>query len=168
MEKHYNRQIEKFKKEIDKIKKEHLQDLEDTLADARVQIERLVKEIRESKASEKSIKDAQKFLKRKKSKVNRLEKKHFPAPAATEKFEPGDMVLIESLQKEGEFVGYAGDKKGKIRIGNIMSVVNITDLHKIIGAKTEKKQPVQSGSLRDITAHGYRNLILMSKRIKRM
>jgi len=154
LEKRYNSQIDEFKKEIDNIKKEHLQDLEDTLADARVQIERLVKEIRESKASEKSIKDAQKFLKRKKSKLDRLGKKHFPAPTTTEKFEPGDIVLIESLQKEGEFVGYAGDKKGKIRIGNIMSVVDIADLHKVIKAVAEKKQPVQSGSLRDITASG--------------
>jgi DNA mismatch repair protein MutS2 len=154
LEKQYNSQIDKFKKEIDKVKKEHLQDLEDTLADARVQIEKLVKEIRESRASEKSIKDAQKFLNRKKSKVTRLEKKHFPAPVITEKFEPGDIVLIDSLQKEGEFVGYAGDKKGKIRTGNIMSVVSIADLHKITGAETENIQTVKNGNLRDMTAPG--------------
>jgi len=154
LEKQYNSQIEQFKNEIDKVKKEHLQDLEDTLADARIQIERLVKEIRESKASEKSIKDAQRFLNRKKGKLNKLGKKHFPRTVEVEKFVPGDRVLIETLQKEGEFVGYAGEKKAKIRVGNIMSVVDIGNLHKVNKPDTEKKQQVKSSGPDDISAPG--------------
>jgi DNA mismatch repair protein MutS2 len=153
LETQYTGQIEQFKSEIDKVKKAHLQDLEDTLSDARTQIERLVKEIRESKASEKSIKDAQRFLNRKKSKLNQLGKKHFPPSTIVEKFVPGDSVVIESLQKEGEFVGYAGETKGK-RIGNIMSVVKLSDLHKTNHAPTEKKKPVSSGGTQDISAPG--------------
>jgi len=154
LEMEYNGQIEKFKNEIDKVKKEHLQDLEDTLADARVQIEKLVKEIRESKASEKSIKDAQKFLKRKKSKLNHLESKHFPKTASPEKLNPGDMVLINSLAKEGEFVGYAGDKKAKIRIGNIMSVVSLEEIHKIIEPDKKKKHAGIGTNVQDLSTPG--------------
>jgi DNA mismatch repair protein MutS2 len=154
LEKEYNSQIEKFKNEIDKVRKEHLQDLEDTLADARVQIEKLVKEIRESKASEKSIKDAQKFLKRKKSKLNHLESKHFPKTAPSEELKQGDMVLINSLAKEGEFVGYAGDKKAKIRIGNIMSVVSLEEIHKIIEPNKETEHTGLGTNVGDLSAPG--------------
>ena len=67
--------------------------------------------------------------------------------------QPGDMVIIESLRREGELVELVGENKAKVRIGNILSSVDIKDLRKI----TEyKKTPLTQSlvNIRDLTAPG--------------
>ncbi|PKK82846.1 MAG: hypothetical protein CVT49_11695 [candidate division Zixibacteria bacterium HGW-Zixibacteria-1] len=153
LENHYNEKIEKLEKEIDEIKKRQLEELERTLNETRSEVERIVKEIRESKASTGTVKQAHKFLQEKKETLERLKAKHQPKPAPSDKLEPGDPVLVISLRAEGEFVGMAGDNKGKVRVGNIMSTVDITDLKKIITDASDKKLK-SAGGLREMSAPG--------------
>ncbi|MCX6829544.1 MAG: endonuclease MutS2 [candidate division Zixibacteria bacterium] len=153
LEKYYHSQIENLKEEIGEAKKQHLHELESILSGVRVDVERIVKEIRESRASKESVKHAHKFLKEKKDELEHLKAKHIPRPVSAEKLQPGDMVIIESLRREGELVELVGDNKAKVRIGNILSSVDINDLRKI----TEyKKTPLTQSlvNIRDLTAPG--------------
>lgn len=150
----YNSQVEKLQNEVDEIKKEHLKDLEATLTETRGEVERLVKSIREKKASRESVRQAHDFLEAKEQKLEQLKAKHVYKPAPTDKLEPGDTVLIESLRKEGEFVGFAGVNRAKVRIGNLMSTVDTADLKKVMVDKEDQKRRGGGVGLRDMTAPG--------------
>jgi DNA mismatch repair protein MutS2 len=153
LEKYYHSQIDTLKEEIDQSKKEHLKELEDILNQTRVEVERLVKSIRETKASPESVKEFHKFLQNTKDKVGHLTSKHFPKPANSDILNIGDMVIVESLRKEGELAELLSDNKARVRIGNIMMTVDSSDLKKII--KPEKTTgPLANVNLRDMTAPG--------------
>lgn len=154
LEEFYTSQADKLKREVDEIKKEHLEGLESILTETRTEIERLVRDIRESKASKESIKQAHKFLREKKDQLEELKSRHIPKVVPLDKLEPGDMVWIEPLRKEGEFVEFSGTGKAKVRIGNIMSTVDMTELKKIIEYKREAEISQDTVNLRDLTAPG--------------
>ncbi len=154
LESSYNEKISKLENEIDEIKKHQLEELESTLSNTRGEVERMVKRIRESKASPKTVKHAHKFLKEKEQKLNYLKTKHSPRPSKPDQLEPGDPVLIDSLRTEGEFVGFAGEGKAKVRIGNIMSTVAASELKKIIRETTGDHKRLGDVSARDMTSTG--------------
>ncbi|MEW5923143.1 MAG: Smr/MutS family protein, partial [Candidatus Zixiibacteriota bacterium] len=153
LEKYYNEKIEKLEKEIDEIKKRRLEELESTLNETRGEVERVVKKIRESKAAPDTVKHAHKFLQQKKETLDKLKAKHQPKSEPSDKLMTGDSVVINSLRAEGEFVGMAGDDKAKVRVGNIMSIVELADLKRITGDAPGKK-PAGAGGMREISAPG--------------
>jgi DNA mismatch repair protein MutS2 len=152
LEQYYHKQIENLKQEIEEAKKSSLQELESVLREARIETERLVKEIRESQASKETVKATHKFLKIGKDKLEHLKSKHTSQERRSEKLQPGDLVTIESLKKEGELVEILGDK-AKVRIGNLITSVNVNELKKIIDYSNT---PVINSTvnLRDLTAPG--------------
>nr|MBN2278223.1 endonuclease MutS2 [candidate division Zixibacteria bacterium] len=154
LEEQYNTRINNLEVEIDEIKKRHLGELESTLYESRTEIERLVKQIRESKASSESVKQTHKFLKDRAAKIDHLKHKYIPRKSRPDQLEPGDMVLIDSLRREGEFVGLAGDDRAKVRIGNIMSTVPVTELKKITDYKKDSGATGGSVGARDLSAPG--------------
>ena len=131
LERQYKSRMEQIEKEIDALKEQHLKELEETLIASRVEIEKIVKEIRESKASEESVKKAHTFIKKKKEKLHHLKSRYPKKRISTEIPIPGDPVWIESLKSEGEYIAAAGPDKARVRIGNIMSIVDISDLKKM-------------------------------------
>ncbi|MCX6825639.1 MAG: hypothetical protein NTV06_00010, partial [candidate division Zixibacteria bacterium] len=116
LEDYYHRQIDGLKQEIETAKKSHLTELEEILNEARSEVERLVKSIRESKASQESVKLTHRFLKEKRGQLESLKSKHIPQTVRTDKLAAGNMVMVESLRKEGELVRLIGDSKAKVRI----------------------------------------------------
>jgi DNA mismatch repair protein MutS2 len=154
LERLYEDRVEEFQKDIDDARKEHLFDLENTLADARAEIEKLVKEIKESKASRESVKHAHRFLKEKKEKMEDIKARLAPKSVPPDRLEPGDTVWVESLKKEAEYVEPVGKEKARLRIGNVMTTVETKDLRKIIDYKKDKHKVGDSVGLRDLTAPG--------------
>jgi len=154
LEDHYNNQIKKLQDEIGQTKRQHLHDLETTLNESRIEIERLVKEIRESKASEESVKRTHKFLKEKRNQFDHLKRKHIPRKSSPNQLEPGDLVLIDSLQQQGEFVDMAGSGKARVRIGNMMSTVAVNELKKIANHDNQQTESGGSVNMRDLSAPG--------------
>ncbi len=141
LEDFYKSQSEKLSREMEQSKNEHLQELENVLAESRLEIERLVKRIRETNASKDSVKQAHKFLQSTANKQEHLKKKYTP-PVESGKLNAGDMVWIESLRKEGELIEL-GDKHAKVRIANMMFTVDSTD---VASAKSPVKDNTATGN----------------------
>jgi len=152
LERQYNEKIDKLQEEIDEVKKQQLEELENTLTQTRGEVEQVVKRIRESKASPKTVKKAHRYLDDKKQKLDKLKTKYTPRPSSPDRLEPGDTVLIDSLRTKGEFVGMSGEGKAKVRIGNMMSTVDLTDLKKIINTSDTKHKGSGSVDLRDMSS----------------
>ncbi len=154
LEKQYSDQTEQFKKDVEDIRKRQIDELGRKLTDARKNIEILVKEIRESRASQEAVKKAHRFLRESDDDIKRLKTEYGRDRKSPDKLEPGDKVLIESFRREGEFVEFVGGDMARKRIGNIMSTVKINELKKIMhpSAQTGKKDtPI---GMRDLTAPG--------------
>jgi DNA mismatch repair protein MutS2 len=154
LEKQYSEQTEQFQKNIDQSRQQQLGELENSLTDARKEIERLVKEIRESRASKESVKRAHKFLQKSEEELKNYKKKYTAPKLTSNRPEPGDRVLIASFKKEGEFVSYLGDKRAKVRIGNILSTVDIDELTKIDFSSKESDRVANSVGLCDLSQPG--------------
>ncbi len=153
LETFYHTQVEKLKQEIDQSRREHLKETETLLNEARTETERLVKEIRESQASKESIKAAHKFLDDKKKMLDALKTKHISKPDQSDQLQPGDLVTIDSLRKEGELIEFLGANKAKVRIANIITTVDQSDVKKIMDY-SKKPAPDSTLNLRDLTAPG--------------
>jgi len=167
LEKIYFNRIEKFQDESEGARNDQLAELEKLLFETRTQLEHQVKDIRESSASKKSVKQAHKFLKEKKNRLDHIKAKQKPKSKPIDKLEPGDMVWINSLRKEGEYVSPVGNNKAKVRVGNIMSTVELSQLRKVISDSSGGQSNAKSGqgsNLRDITAPGP-ELHLLGKRV---
>jgi DNA mismatch repair protein MutS2 len=137
LEEYYKSQIAKLESDVDSSKRQMLVELEQTLNETRVEIEKTVKEIRESKASKETVKKAHKLLKNKTEKLKKIKKKSEPKILA-EKPATGDRVWVDAFQQEGDLEELIGDDKARVRIGNIMSVIGLSDLKKVSGKKPEK------------------------------
>ncbi len=168
LEKIYFNRIEKFQNETECARNSQIEELEKMLIETRAQLERLVKDIRESEASKISVKRVHKFLEEKKNQLNHIKAEQRPKVKASDKLEPGDMVWINSLKKEGEYVSPVGNRKAKVRVGNIMSTVEIDQISKVVTDSTSNRTGAESGqgaSMRDITAPGP-ELHLLGKRVE--
>lgn len=152
LEEFYRRRLNQLEQEIEKSKMEHLEELQKLLGETRLEVERLVKSIRESNASQETVKTAHKFLKTAADRAGHLQAKHFPQKKTEETLSPGDRVTVNSLRAEGELIEITGSK-ARVRIGNLLSTVELSDLKKI----TEYSQAPAVNStvnLRDLTAPG--------------
>jgi len=153
LEAYYHTQVDNLKQEIDDSRREHLRETEELLNQARTETERLVKEIRENQASKESIKAAHKFLDDKKQLLEGLKAKQRPRQSDADKLQPGDIVAIDSLRKEGELMELVGENKARVRVGNMISTVDISDIRKIVEF-TKKPVTDSTVNLRDLTAPG--------------
>ena len=135
LEEYYKSQKEKLEGEIDERRKDYLKELESTLAEVRAETEKLVKEIRESKASKESVRKLHKYIKEKENKVKEIKKRYTPKIITDSPPEPGDTVWIESLQSEGELLELIGENRARVQVGSITTAIDISGLKKV------KKEP---------------------------
>ncbi|MFH2036736.1 MAG: endonuclease MutS2 [Candidatus Zixiibacteriota bacterium] len=154
LEKQYFEQTEQLNKDVDELKRRRLQEIEDNLNHTRKTVEKMVKDIRESKASPESVKRAHEYLRKGEDELNRLKNKNIPVTKQAESLQPGDMVLVRSLRKEGELVEFLGDKKAKVRVGNIMTTVDFDELKKIRGGLDDTEKAKSSVGLQELSASG--------------
>jgi len=152
LEEFYSRRLSQMEQEIEKSKKEHLEELQKLLGETRLEVERLVKSIRESNASQEAVKAAHKFLKTAADKAGHLQAKHFPQKKTEETLLPGDRVTVNSLRAEGELIEITGNK-ARVRIGNLLSTVELSDLKKITDY-TQTPAVSSTVNMRDLTAPG--------------
>jgi DNA mismatch repair protein MutS2 len=154
LEEFYKSQTEKLKNEIDRTKQEQLKEIENILAECRIETEKLVKDIRESQASKDSVKATHKYLQQSNNKLGQLRKKHLPKSDSSDTIQPGDTVLVVSLQKEGELAEPPRDDKAKVRIGNIMITVDLEDIRKLSREQSGRNQSAGISSMRDTEMTG--------------
>ncbi len=127
LETEYRTESEKFKKMTAEDKQKALADTSTFLDLTRKEVEKLVAEIRQTQASEESIKQFHKTIKEAqaniKERLEEFEKKNAPV-----RFQKGDKVQVITLNKEGEIEQLLDNHKAKVKIGNIFTTVEIRHL----------------------------------------
>jgi len=127
LESEYKTVSEKFRKETSEEKQKVLGDTVTFLDTTRKEVERLVAEIRKNQASEESIKQFHKTIKDAQADIKqRLEE--FEKKGSTFDFEPGDKVVVLTLNKEGEIEELLDNDKARVKIGNIFTTVELRNL----------------------------------------
>ncbi|MEE8149350.1 MAG: endonuclease MutS2, partial [candidate division Zixibacteria bacterium] len=127
LESEYKTETSKLKKETDKEKEKALSETAAFLDTTRRDIERLVAEIRKSQASKESLKDFHDKIKKNQEEVKKRLDKMRKEPSLTE-LKAGDRVHILTLNKDGEIEQILGNDKAKIKIGNIITTVELRNL----------------------------------------
>ncbi len=127
LESEYKSETTKLKKETDKEKEKALSETAAFLDTIRRDIERLVAEIRKSQASKESLKEFHNKMKMAQEEVKLRLDKMRKEPSLTE-LKAGDHVHVLSFNKDGEIEQLLGNDKAKVRIGNIVTTVELRNL----------------------------------------
>ena len=137
-----NKQLET---NVEEEKRRSLSETAMFLDETRREIERLVAEIRKSQASKVSLKEFHERLKDRtgkvKSQLDQMDKK----PKDSASFEVGDSVEIISLNARGEISELIGKDKARIKVGNVVTTVELRNLRNL-GAPSAPKQRPQKAS----------------------
>ena len=127
LESEYKTETTKLKKETDIEKEKALSETAAFLDTIRRDIERLVAEIRKSQASKESLKEFHNKMKMAQEEVKLRLDKMRKEPSLTE-LKAGDSVHVLSFNKDGEIEQLLGNDKAKVRIGNIVTTVELRNL----------------------------------------
>jgi DNA mismatch repair protein MutS2 len=119
-------ELEKREQELSR---EFIEKLEKQLRDGKQEINRLVKELRESRASKDSVKESHRALESRAEHVKDLRNRSAPKSAPDGRIlKKGDIVWIEKFGAEGEVVEMIGKKKAKVAIGSAFMTVDTIDV----------------------------------------
>ncbi len=147
LEKHYREANMQLESNVEDEKRQGLSEMATFLDETRREIEHLVAEIRKSQASKASLKEFHERLKdrtsRVKSQLDKMDVRH-KDPAT---FEVGDSVEIISLNAKGEIAELIGKDKARIKVGNVVTTVDIRNL-KNTQAPSAAKQRHQKTSFK--------------------
>ncbi|HHI02986.1 MAG TPA: hypothetical protein ENL22_05655 [candidate division Zixibacteria bacterium] len=154
LEEYYKSQSNKLEGEIEQIKKEQLDEIQQILYETRFEAERIVKKIKEKNASKDSVKQAHKFLREKENLLNRFRARQKSKADANILFEPGDSVEVVSLDAKGEIIDLIGNNRARVNLGNMVSTVELSDLRKIEGAAGKTKKIRRTGGLNELELPG--------------
>ncbi len=140
LEASYRKANERLESHVEEEKHQALSETATFLDETRREIERLVAEIRKSQASKASLKEFHERLKNRTGKVknqlDKLDKKKKDSAS----FEVGDSVEIISLNARGEISELIGKDKARIKIGNIVTTVEIRNLRNTEVPSTAKQR----------------------------
>ncbi len=127
LESEFKSETSRLKKETDKEKEKALSETAAFLETTRRDIEKLVAEIRKSQASKESLKEFHDKIKKNQEEVKKRLDKMRKEPSLTE-LKAGDRVHVLSFNKDGEIEQLLGNDKAKVRIGNIVTTVELRNL----------------------------------------
>ncbi len=154
METEYQSKLESFKKEIEAEREQALEETSSLLDATRKETERLVAEIRNSQASKESIKELQKTLKEAGSAVSNLKAKQEMERSRSIdalKFLKGDAVRVVTLNKEGQIEALVKGDRAKVKVGNVMTVVELRNLRHIDAVTpTARLKPVVGQNVEEV------------------
>ena len=140
---HYLKRMDKLAQDEDKLKEDAIKAANELVESTRIQMEQLVKQIRETKADKHSIKQAQQFIQDKKSEYKeQIEIIKTKEDAKKPKLSPGDRVFIENLQADGELLDYNdGNDSWRVQTGSMVATVKAELLRKIDQPTLKKDIP---------------------------
>ncbi len=119
--------------------------------ETRQKIESLLRELQSEKVSKETVKQGRKTLDDLRRELSEKTAALTPPVEKGEVPQVGDRVWIERLQTDGEFVEkFTDGKRARVRIGKVLSTVDIADLRKMKGEKAAPSLP------RDVDYQPYR------------
>lgn len=131
---------EKVEEEKRQIKKEFASQYEEQMRIGKRKIDSLIKEIRQSQASSKRVKEAHRMLEKEDHLISGLKKE--VAPKQEEDFKelsPGESVWIEKFKTEGDVIEMVGPKRVKVAINGAFMTLDTIDCVRRGGDKGAKK-----------------------------
>ncbi|RKX29411.1 MAG: hypothetical protein DRP47_01835 [Candidatus Zixiibacteriota bacterium] len=131
LEQFYKVQSDKLKNDIEGEKKRALEETELFLDETRREIEGLVADIRHSQADQEKVKEFHRQVKKRQQKVGKRREKLLDKPSQPDRFEVGDSVEILSLKQSGEIERLIGKNKARVKVGNVLTTVEIRNLRKL-------------------------------------
>ena len=131
LENFYRTRMERLTNDVEAEKKKALDETLDYLVSTRREMEHLVKEIRNSQASDKAVKEFHRNLKAREDGIKQKQKKEKKQKIDHAVFSAGDTVEIISMKQSGEIDELIGKNKAKIKIGNMFTTVELRNLRKI-------------------------------------
>lgn len=148
LEKLYSEKLAALEKETGAQKDEARREAEQIVAETRAEMERIVKQIRETQAESDAVKAAHQTLRNAQSSLQtrrntRNSINH--TASAPDELAPGDFVWINSLRVDGEVAELVGDDRLRVRVGNMLNLVKRSDVTKAnlpAGAKRPRRDPV--------------------------
>lgn len=134
-----SRQAELDQKE-QAITREYVDKLEKQIQDGKREIDRLVKEIRESQAASQKVKGSHQQLRRLTEDVAERKKKIARDKTTDGRvLKKGDRVWIEKFNTEGEVAEMVGDKKAKVMVGSAFITIDTIDLTRLKPQESPRK-----------------------------
>lgn len=144
LEQYYKVRSENLKNDIEQEKKQALQETEQFLDQTRREIEALVAEIRHSQADQSKVKEFHHQVKSRQKRARDLRNKMRPAPSAPDRFDVGNRVEILSLSQKGEIDELIGKNKARVKVGNVLTTVDIRNLRKLNQPAGPAPQPTSA------------------------
>lgn len=131
--------VERLKAERYEFQKTRVQKLQSTVRDARNQIKKMVRDLKETKDPRKLRQAEKKIQEMTRAPRAPLRKTHPDWDVPPDQLRPGDSVIVEALGRTGILLDFA-DKKKKVRvkIGNLTSLV---DLYRLRGQRGGAPKP---------------------------
>ena len=133
----YQQNIDKLNKEKKDILKRVKSEADNYLAGINAKFEKIVKDLKESKADKKVIKSSHKIIEELKEENKNLFKEEITSEDSDRKFIKGDFACIKNTQTIGEIVDVQSSKnKATLKVGTLKMQV---DLDNLVHAKKENK-----------------------------
>ncbi|MCK5125410.1 MAG: endonuclease MutS2 [candidate division Zixibacteria bacterium] len=129
LEAYYLARKEQLDKKEDEISGKHIDELERQVIEGRKEIDRLVKQIRESSADPRKVKEVHHSLKELGQAIQKKKKVQRNQTATNLKdLKKGETVWIEKFRTEGEVVEMHGNKRVKVAVGKAFMTVDTIDV----------------------------------------
>ncbi len=143
----FRARVEQLQKTESQKKSEALAEAERIVEATRKEMEKLVRDIRETQAQKETVKETHKTLASRLDEIRDQRHKLVPAkpvsPAETGPIEKGDQVWIDAFGKEGEVVDVdAGRNKLKVRIGDFLYSLERAAVRRLDKPSEEAQRPV--------------------------
>jgi DNA mismatch repair protein MutS2 len=131
LETHYRKESEQLRKDVSEHKEKALADTEQFVHDTRRQVEKLVEEIRNSQASQESLRAFHQDFSKRQSELAKRKKTKKGEPLDHTSFAPGDAVRVISFDRVGEIDKLIGSNRARVKIGNVTTTVELRNLNKV-------------------------------------
>ncbi|MFQ5606496.1 MAG: endonuclease MutS2 [Candidatus Zixiibacteriota bacterium] len=129
LERRYRARLEELERGVEEQKNTALSETEELVKNTRAELERIVREVRESQASKKTVQDAHLTIKAQSAALNEMKApRSVERSTAPEDIRPGDFVWINPLKVDGEVAELVGDDRLKVRVGNMLNLVNRSEV----------------------------------------
>jgi DNA mismatch repair protein MutS2 len=138
----YEQKMTQLKRELGTIRKKAVEEAKEIVQQAHIQVERSVKEIRESGAEREVVRSSRQVLKHLGEELQKIKIEEQSSPQNYEPIQNGDIVRIREGREQGEVVEIQG-KYAIVLSGSARMRIALTDLHK---EQSQKQQVIFSAS----------------------
>jgi len=159
---HYTEQSERLKAKTEERRKEALDETEVLLRESRAEVERLVSEIRNNQASKKTVRKFHQMVEDGQNKAKHLKAKDRKKTDTGGVPTVGDRVEILSLERRGDVEALIGTDRAKVRVGNVLTTVELRNLRKIDSDQPKPKTQSVTGQQSDAAESREINLLGMT------